>query len=287
MTVLETKNVSYSYSQGTPFEVAAINNVSVKIEEGEMVGIIGHTGSGKSTLIQHFNALLKPKSGKVLFRGEDINESKSIAHATRFKVGLCFQYPEYQLFESTVFKDIAFGPSNMDLSEEDINLRVYEAASYVGLKEELLTKSPFELSGGEKRRAAIAGIIAMRPEVLVLDEPTAGLDPEGRKKILNLICEYRKRTKSTVILVSHSMEDIASIASKILVVNKGEIFCYGTVAEVFSKSVELAQMGLSVPQITTIFLKLKEKGFDLNPSVYTLEQGRREILRFLGKESKV
>ena len=275
MSLLELKNVSYTYSSGTPFEITAIEDINLTIEKGSFVGIIGHTGSGKSTLIQHFNALLKPTTGQVLLNGKDINQSKQSAHEARFKVGLCFQYPEYQLFETTVYRDIAFGPTNMGLSEDEIKERVREAAEFVGLTDELLKKSPFELSGGEKRRAAIAGIIAMRPEVLVLDEPTAGLDPSGRKKILGMISEFRKSTNSTVIIVSHSMEDVASLAEKIIVMNKGRIYKYADVHEIFTKSEELAALGLEVPPVTSIFLKLKEKGLDVNTDIYTKEQAEK------------
>lgn len=284
MSLLELKNVSYTYSSGTPFEITAIEDINLTIEKGSFVGIIGHTGSGKSTLIQHFNALLKPTTGQVLLNGKDINQSKQSAHEARFKVGLCFQYPEYQLFETTVYRDIAFGPTNMGLSEDEIKERVREAAELVGLTDELLKKSPFELSGGEKRRAAIAGIIAMRPEVLVLDEPTAGLDPSGRKKILGMISEFRKSTNSTVIIVSHSMEDVASLAEKIIVMNKGRIYKYADVHEIFTKSEELAALGLEVPPVTSIFLKLKEKGLDVNTDIYTKEQAEKELLRYLKKE---
>ncbi|NLL16271.1 MAG: energy-coupling factor transporter ATPase [Clostridiales bacterium] len=284
MSLLELKNVSYTYSSGTPFEITAIEDINLTIEKGSFVGIIGHTGSGKSTLIQHFNALLKPTTGQVLLNGKDINQSKQSAHEARFKVGLCFQYPEYQLFETTVYRDIAFGPTNMGLSEDEIKERVREAAELVGLTDELLKKSPFELSGGEKRRAAIAGIIAMRPEVLVLDEPTAGLDPSGRKKILGMISEFRKSTNSTVIIVSHSMEDVASLAEKIIVMNKGRIYKYADVHEIFTKSEELAALGLEVPPVTSIFLKLKEKGLDVNTDIYTKEQAEKELLRYLKRE---
>lgn len=284
MSLLELKNVSYTYSSGTPFEITAIEDINLTIEKGSFVGIIGHTGSGKSTLIQHFNALLKPTTGQVLLNGKDINQSKQSAHEARFKVGLCFQYPEYQLFETTVYRDIAFGPTNMGLSEDEIKERVREAAEFVGLTNELLKKSPFELSGGEKRRAAIAGIIAMRPEVLVLDEPTAGLDPSGRKKILGMISEFRKSTNSTVIIVSHSMEDVASLAEKIIVMNKGRIYKYADVHEIFTKSEELAALGLEVPPVTSIFLKLKEKGLDVNTDIYTKEQAEKELLRYLKRE---
>lgn len=277
---IELKNVSYFYSLGTAMQVAALKNINLTISEGELVGIIGHTGSGKSTLISHFNGLLKPGEGTVLVEGEDISKDKEALRAARFKVGLCFQYPEAQLFEETVAKDIAFGPRNMKLPEDEIARRVAEAAKYVGLRSEMLEKSPFDLSGGEKRRAAIAGVMAMEPKVLVLDEPAAGLDPRGKKEILNLIKNYRRRTGSTVVLVSHSMEDIASIADRVIVMNHGEIAMNGTVDEVFSHAAELQNMGLNVPEITRIFTALHDKGFDVPPNIYSVEEGVR-ILRAL------
>ncbi len=283
MTVLEARNLSYKYSVGTPFQVTAIENINLEIKKGEMLAIIGHTGSGKSTLIQHFNALFQPTDGHILLNGKDINESKESAHAARFKVGLCFQYPEYQLFESTVYKDIAFGPANMGLSEAEIDVRVRRAAAFTGLREDMLEKSPFDLSGGEKRRVAIAGVMAMEPEVLIMDEPAAGLDPRGRKQILELIKNYRETTGSTVIIVSHSMEDVASVADRIVVLNKGKVALVGNVDEVFSHTDELVEMGLNIPQITRIFSQLKKSGYDLNTSVYTVEQAKNEILRYLQK----
>ncbi len=283
MTVLEAKNISYKYSVGTPFEMTALKNVNLQIEKGEMLAIIGHTGSGKSTLIQHFNALLKPSEGQILLYGKDINETKETAHAARFKVGLCFQYPEYQLFEDTVYKDIAFGPGNMELSQNEIDMRVRRAADFVGLSESMLSKSPFDLSGGEKRRVAIAGVMAMEPEVLVMDEPAAGLDPKGRRVVLDLIKNYREKTGSTVIIVSHSMEDVAEIAEKIAVLNQGEIAMYGGVNEVFARSDELLEMGLNIPQITRIFSELNKYGYGLKKSVYTLYQAEKEILTYLHK----
>lgn len=286
MFVLEIKNISYQYGVGTPFQVTALDNVSFGVEKGEFLAIIGHTGSGKSTLIQHFNALLKPTQGSVLLSGKDINESKASAHQARFKVGLCFQYPEYQLFESTVYKDIAFGPKNMELDEKQVDVRVRRAAAFVGLPEGMLEKSPFDLSGGEKRRVAIAGVMAMEPEVLILDEPAAGLDPRGRKMILNLIKNYRKETGSTVIIVSHSMEDVAGAAEKILVMNNGKIAMYGDVDSVFSRSAELRSMGLDIPQITHIVNELNTGGFHIRPT-YTPESAAEEILRSLGKEGIV
>ncbi len=285
MSVISTRNLTHLYSKGTPFEVAAIKDINIDIESGELVGIIGHTGSGKSTLIQHLNGILKPERGTVLLEGKDIWESKQSIRETRFKVGLCFQYPEYQLFEETVYKDIAFGPKNMKLDEEEIDRRVHKAAEFVGLKEEHLQKSPFDLSGGEKRRAAVAGVMAMEPKVLILDEPTAGLDPRGRDRILNLINEYRNNTGSTVLLVSHSMEDIAALVSRVLVLENSRVAMFGTVQEVYSRGDELLKMGLNVPQVTRIFTGLRKRGLDVSSNVFTVEQGRRELLRFFGKEA--
>ncbi|MGN0567732.1 MAG: energy-coupling factor transporter ATPase [Acutalibacteraceae bacterium] len=285
MTVLKTENLTHYYSNGMSGEVAAIKNINIEIEKGELVGIIGHTGSGKSTLLQHFNGLLKPDEGRVLLEGSDIWESKESIRSARFKVGLCFQYPEYQLFEETVYKDIAFGPKNMGLDNAETDRRVRRAAQFVGLKDEYLEKSPFDLSGGEKRRAAIAGVMAMEPEVLILDEPTAGLDPYGREKILALVKAYREQTGNTVMMVSHSMEDVAKIADRVLVLNNSEVAMFGTVAEVYSRSAELSEMGLSVPQITKIFSALRERGFAVSDSVFTVEQGVSELLRFFeGRE---
>ncbi len=285
MTVLKTENLTHYYSNGMSGEVAAIKNINIEIEKGELVGIIGHTGSGKSTLLQHFNGLLKPDAGRVLLEGRDIWESKESIRSARFKVGLCFQYPEYQLFEETVYKDIAFGPKNMGLDNAETDRRVRRAAQFVGLRDEYLEKSPFDLSGGEKRRAAIAGVMAMEPEVLILDEPTAGLDPYGREKILALVKAYREQTGTTVMMVSHSMEDVAKIADRVLVLNNSEVAMFGTVAEVYSKSAELSEMGLSVPQITKIFSALRERGFAVSDSVFTVEQGVSELMRFFeGRE---
>ena len=281
MSILEIKNLSYKYGVGTPFEIAALDNINLSVEKGEMLAIIGHTGSGKSTLIQHFNSLLKPSEGNILLDGKDINESRESAHKARFRVGLCFQYPEYQLFESTVYKDIAFGPTNMGLDKAEIDRRVRKAAEFVGLKESMFEKSPFDLSGGEKRRVAIAGVMAMDPEVLIMDEPAAGLDPRGRRVILDLIRNYREKTGSTVIIVSHSMEDVASIAEKILVLNKGKVAFYGSVDEVFSHDEELKDMGLNVPQITRIFSELGRYGFNLDKSTYTIEDAAEKILKYL------
>ena len=281
LTVLNTKELSYIYGIKTPFEHTAIKNINIDIEKGELIGIIGHTGSGKSTLIQHFNALLKPTGGKVFVDGVDIWQDKTSTRNARFSVGLCFQYPEYQLFEETVEKDISFGPKNMGLSEDEIRRRVREAIKFVGLDESYLEKSPFDLSGGEKRRVAIAGVMAMEPKILVLDEPCAGLDPKGRDTVLSLISQYRKNTGSTVMIVSHSMEDVAKIATRVLVMNKGEEAMLGSVDEVYSRADELVEMGLNIPEITSIFLKLKEKGFDVRTDIYTVEAGEKELLRLL------
>ena len=277
---IEIIGLTHYYSKGTAQQVAAIENADLKIEKGELVGIIGHTGSGKSTLISHFNGLLKPDSGKVLVDGVDIWKDKETLRQSRFKVGLCFQYPEYQLFEETVFKDIAFGPKNMKLFDKEVKERVFKAASLAGVKGEHLKKSPFDLSGGEKRRVAIAGVMAMEPEVLILDEPAAGLDPRGRKELIEMIAEYRRQTGSTVIIVSHSMEEIAGMADKVVVINNSRIAMQGTVDEVYSRGEELREMGLNVPEITAVFAKLRAKGIDVPANVYTVEQGA-EILRKL------
>lgn len=281
MVILEAKNLTYTYSQGTPFEVKALNNISFKIEKGEYIGIIGHTGSGKSTLLQILNGLIKPQSGKIMLYEQDINSSKKLRRDAHFKIGLCFQYPEYQLFESTVKKDIEFGPKNMGLSGESLEKSVLTAAETVGLKKELLEKSPFELSGGEKRRVAIAGIIAMNPEILILDEPAAGLDPEGRNTVFNMIDNFRKRTGATVIMVSHSMEDIAVRADRIIVMNNFQIFSIGTVNEIFSDIEELVKIGLDAPQITKLMLDLKNKGFNVKTDIYTISQAKDEILKLI------
>lgn len=285
--VLETENLTYTYGSGTPFQTTALDNVSVGIEAGELLAIIGHTGSGKSTLIQHFNGILSPTAGRVLLDGKDIWSDKKNIRSVRFRVGLCFQYPEYQLFEETVYKDIAFGPRNMGLDNTEIDERVHEAAEYVGLKQMHLDASPFDLSGGEKRRAAIAGVIAMRPEILILDEPTAGLDPAGRDAILNLVKSYREQTGATVIVVSHSMEDVAKIATKVMVVHDARVAMYGTVEEVFSRAEELVQMGLNVPQITQVFSRLNHLGYPVPKNIYTVEQGRRALLDLLGRGDQI
>lgn len=279
MSQIVCENLKYLYSIGTPFESVAIDDVNISIEKGEIVGVIGHTGSGKSTLIQHLNALLEPYSGKVFLNGKDIWENKSEIRSVRFVVGLCFQYPEYQIFEETVFKEIAFGPKQMGLDEKEIEERVYESADFVGINKELMNKSPFDLSGGQKRRVAIASVIAMRPEVLVLDEPCAGLDPAGRERILSLIKSYQQKMGNTVILVSHSMEDVAKLAQKVIVMNKGRVAFQSSVSEVFSHARELKEMGLNVPQITEVFLKLKKRGIDCRTDIYTVEDAYNEIKR--------
>ncbi|MBR2079315.1 MAG: energy-coupling factor transporter ATPase [Clostridia bacterium] len=279
--MLSTKDLNYLYSKGTSSQIHAIRDINVQIEKGELVGIIGHTGSGKSTLIQHFNGLLKGTSGVVELDGKDIWADKSKIRNVRFRVGVCFQYPEYQLFEETVYKDIAFGPKNMKLSEEEIDRRVRESLSFVGLDESYMEKSPFDLSGGEKRRVAIAGVMAMKPEVLILDEPSAGLDPKGRETILKMITDYRKTTGSTVLVVSHSMEDISKISSKVLVMNESRLAYYDTVDGVFSHAEDLKNMGLNIPQLTELFLKLKEKGYDVSTDIYTMEKAESELLLLL------
>ncbi len=284
MAILKTENLTYRYGEGTPFETVALDNVSIELEAGELVAVIGHTGSGKSTLIQHFNGLLKPTSGKIYVDGQDIWESKKTLKNSRFFVGLCFQYPEYQLFEETAYKDIAFGPKNQKLSEEEIDRRVHRAAEFVGLPEALLEKSPFDLSGGEKRRVAIAGVMAMEPKVLILDEPTAGLDPRGRDQILQMIRDYRDNTGSTVMIVSHSMEDVAKIATRVLVMNDAKVECYGTVEEIYQKAERLVEIGLDIPQITKVFLQLKANGIPCRTDIYTLQQGVDEVRRLSGKE---
>lgn len=278
MPILAMQGVTHLYNEGMPSESKAIDNINLDIEEGELVGVIGHTGSGKSTLVQHFNGILKPNSGKVIVDGVDIWSDKKATREARFKVGLCFQYPEYQLFEETVYKDISFGPKNMNLSNEEIAKRVVSAAAYVGLKRELLEKSPFDLSGGEKRRAAIAGVIAMQPKVLILDEPTAGLDPIGRDTILDMIKNYREKTGSTVLLVSHSMEDVAKIATKVAVMNNARLEMYGTVDEVYSHAERLREIGLNIPQISKVFEILKENGHDFG-SVYTVDRAVEVLTR--------
>lgn len=272
MEAIELQNVTYIYSSGTPFEKKALDNVSLKIEQGDIIGIIGHTGSGKSTLISLFNGLNAPNSGKVKVFGQDIWENKKEIKNIRFNVGVVFQYPEYQLFEETVYKDIAFGPKNMGLNDNEIKERVYEAIDLLKLSTDILEKNPFELSGGQKRLVAIAGIIAMRPEILVLDEPTAGLDPRGRDILFNLIKEYHEKSHNTTVIISHSMDDVAKYCEKVAVINDGKLHSFGTVKEVFSKSNELINMGLDLPQITRILSGLKENGFNVPTDIYTINE---------------
>lgn len=280
-SILEVKNLCHVYSAGTPFERAALQDVSFAVERGEFIGIIGHTGSGKSTLMQHLNGLLKPTSGSILLDGVDIWSDKKTTRQSRFRVGLVFQYPEYQLFEETVYKDIAFGPKNMGLKADEIDRRVREAAALVGLTEAQLEVSPFDLSGGQKRRVAIAGVIAMEPEVLILDEPTAGLDPEGREDILRNIDGYRKAKDATIMMVSHSMTDVARLADRLLVMNKACLAMDGTPQEIFEHAQELLDMGLDIPEITRVFLKLQSLGLDI-PQVYTVEQAMQALTSLKG-----
>ncbi len=282
--ILEVKDLTHVYSAGTPFEHIAIEQINLSFRPGELVGIIGHTGSGKSTLIQHLNGLLKPSSGQVLFKGEDIWKDKKFTHFIRGKVGLVFQYPEYQLFEESCFKDIAFGPKNQGISGDELNARVRRAAGFVGLGEELLQKSPFDLSGGQKRRVAIAGVIAMEPDVLILDEPTAGLDAAGRDGILENIRAYQKAQNAAVIMVSHSMEEVAELCDRLIVMNRGSVAMDGSPAQVFTRAQELTRMGLSVPQVTTVFRLLRERGLALPADVYTVRYALARLLE--GKEGR-
>ena len=277
--ILQVKNLSYIYSAGTPFEHRALQDVSFSVNRGEFVGIIGHTGSGKSTLMQQLNGLLKPTSGEVLLDGADIHSDKKLTRQARFRVGLVFQYPEYQLFEETVYKDIAFGPKNMGLKADEVDRRVREAAGFVGLTEQQLQVSPFDLSGGQKRRVAIAGVLAMEPEVLILDEPTAGLDPAGRAGILQNIEDYRRAKNATIMMVSHSMEDVARLTDRLLVLSKSNLAMDGTPETVFARAQELLDMGLAIPQVTRVFLELRKMGLDV-PSVYSIDQAV-EVLKAL------
>lgn len=284
--IIKLENVSYVYSKGTPFERIALNNVSVGFRKGRITGLIGHTGSGKSTLVNLLNALNKPTEGRVLLNGEDIWEKPKEISKIRFKVGLVMQYPEYQLFDETVEQDIGFGPRNLGLSPDDIKERVYEAASITGITEDMLQKSPFDLSGGQKRRVAIAGILAMRPEVLVLDEPAAGLDPRGRREILGNLSKYLEKNDASIILVSHSMEDMAYYCDDVVVMNNGRIFKSGTVDEIFSEASDLAEVGLDVPVISKIAAGLRLKGLDLKGTLYTVDGVKNAILDYMkgGKE---
>ncbi len=282
MSIIVTQHCSVRYSLGTPFEKEALSDVCVDIREGELLGIIGHTGSGKSSFVQLLNGLMKPHEGTVLLDGQDIWKEPKEIRKIRFQVGMVFQYPEYQLFEETVYKDIAFGPRNMGLSEEEIRARVLRAAERVGLDSALLEKSPFELSGGEKRRAAIAGVMAMEPRVLILDEPTAGLDPRGRERILKMIRQYQRENHTTVLLVSHSMEDIARVADRVLVLDHGHVAMLESVETIFSHAEELEKMGLSVPAVTQVFNRLREAGVPVSNAVYTTEQAEEEWRRLFG-----
>ncbi len=286
MNVIEVKDLSFVYGVGTPFEKKAVDNLSLSIKQGEVIGLIGHTGSGKSTFVQMLNGLIKPSSGQVLLEGKDIWEKPKEIRKVRFKVGMVFQYPEYQLFDETVYKDISFGPRNKGLSESEIDETVRRAARFVSLNDKLLGKSPFDLSGGEKRRAAIAGVIAMDPDVLILDEPTAGLDPKGRDVLLSQIISYHKERKNTIILVSHSMEDVARIADRIMVLNHGRLEMLDTPRAVFSRVDELESMGLRVPQITRIMTILREKGYDFSDGILTVGQAFEEVVNLLKKEGK-
>ena len=278
---LEVKNLTHVYSAGTPFEHKALEDVSFSVQRGEFIGIIGHTGSGKSTLMQHLNGLLKPDSGQILLDGVDIHSDKKFTRQVRFRVGLVFQYPEYQLFEETVYRDIAFGPKNMGLSKEEIDRRVLEAAELVGLTREQLQVSPFDLSGGQKRRVAIAGVIAMEPEILILDEPTAGLDPAGREEILENIETYRKAKNATIMMVSHSMNDVARLTDRLIVMNHAHVAMDGAPLEVFERAQELVDMGLDIPELTRVFMRLRQMGLDV-PPVYTMEQAVAALKKLKG-----
>lgn len=287
MSIIEVKDLSFTYGIGTPFEKKAVDSLNLSINEGEVIGLIGHTGSGKSTFVQMLNGLIRPTGGTVLLDGKDIWEKPKQIRKIRFKVGMVFQYPEYQLFDETVYKDISFGPKNKGLSESEIDETVRKAAKFVGLSDELLEQSPFDLSGGEKRRAAIAGVIAMDPDVLVLDEPTAGLDPKGRKLLLSQIAQYHRERKNTIIIVSHSMEDIAQTTDRIIVMNHGKLEMFDTPKKVFSQGEKLESMGLRVPEITRIMLELKKEGYDVPSGVLTVEQAFVEIVSLLKKEGKI
>jgi energy-coupling factor transport system ATP-binding protein len=283
LAILVCENLNYLYNVGTPFETAAIENIYFSADKSEIIGIIGHTGSGKSTLIQHFNGLLEPTSGKIFVNSNDIwsKENRKQIRNVRFAVGLCFQYPEYQIFEETIFKEIAYGPTQMGLADDEIKKRVYESMDFVGISRELESKSPFDLSGGQKRRVAIASIIAMKPQVLILDEPCAGLDPKGRQVILNLVRDYQRKEGNTVIFVSHSMEDVAAVADRVLVLNKGKIAMDGSVNAVYSRGKELKEIGLNVPEVTDVFLRLHDMGIDCKTDIYTIEQAVNEYNRLL------
>ncbi|MBQ6884769.1 MAG: energy-coupling factor transporter ATPase [Clostridia bacterium] len=272
MSILEVKNLTHTYDGNTPFMHDAVKNVSFSISKGEVIGIIGHTGSGKSTLVQHLNGLLKATEGEILLDGVNIWENKKNIRAIRSRVGLVFQYPEYQLFEDTVYRDIAFGPKNMGLSDDEIANRIYEVCDLVGIKRDYLDKSPFDLSGGEKRRVAIAGVMAMQPEIIIFDEPVAGLDPQGRANVIKMINDYSKRYNATVLIISHNMEDMALIADKLLVMNKGELAIFDTTENVFRQHERLIRMGLNVPIVTQVMLSLKQKGIDVPDNIFTVDQ---------------
>lgn len=277
MSIIKTENLSYVYGQKSTTYTKALKNINIEVNKGEILGIIGHTGSGKSTLVQLLNGLLEPSSGRVLINGCDIKKSKEKRLNVKFEVGLVFQYPEHQLFEETVKKDIAFGPKNMGLEEDEIERRIHKAINLVGIKEDILDKSPFELSGGQMRRVAIAGVIAMEPNVLIMDEPSAGLDPQGKRNIFNMIKNYHETTKKTILLVSHSMEDMANYADRILILNKGEVYKIDKTENIFKDSQELKKIGLNVPQICDVFHRLKEDGFNFNENIYTVEKAVEEI----------
>ena len=279
---IEVRNLSHTYSVGTPFQHDAVKHLNFTVERGEFLGIIGHTGSGKSTLIQHLNGLLKPTEGDVLLDGESIWKDKLTTRAARFRVGLVFQYPEYQLFEDTVFQDIAFGPKNMGLKEDEIRQRVLRAADFAGVNPDVLDKSPFDLSGGQKRRVAIAGVIAMEPEVVIFDEPTAGLDPAGCASLLENIRAYRQSTGATILMVSHSMDDVARLADRLLVLNEGQVEMLGKPSEIFTRAQRLREIGLNVPQVTSLFLRLRELGAPVDPATYTVEDALEQLLRLKG-----
>ena len=283
MSEIKLEGLTYFHGKGTPYEIKALDNINITIPKGMVTGLIGHTGSGKSTLVQMFNGILRPDEGRVLLDGTDIWEKPKNIRSVRFRVGLVMQYPEYQLFEETVYKDIAFGPRNMGLSEDEIRVRVEEAASFAGIDASMLEKSPFDLSGGQKRRAAIAGIIAMRPEVLVLDEPAAGLDPRGRDSIFSNILEYHEKSGNTVVIVSHSMEDMARYCDNLVVMNEGKVFMQGDRDYVFSRSDELTQIRLDIPQVTKLMIRLRELGAPVDGGIYTVEQALERMLKIYGR----
>ena len=286
MPIIETHNLSFTYSKGTPFEKKAVNNINISINENEIIGIVGHTGSGKSTLIKLFNALLKPNSGQIYLDGKDIWENPKKIREVRFKVGLVFQYPEHQLFEETVYKDISFGPKNMGLTPKDIDTNVINTVKFIDFPMNLLQNSPFELSGGQKRRAAIAGVIAMDPQVLILDEPSAGLDPKGREYLINQISTYHKKSGNTVIFVSHSMEDIAKIADRVLVLDNGNALMFDKPSKVFSNAQKLQQIGLDIPDITKVMIKLRQKGFKLDEDIITIDQAASSIKNLINQKCR-